>query len=40
MVDGMADLAHRLAGWVAPLVAVALILGIPWLLGWMALELS
>ena len=39
-MDGLADLPRRLAGWLAPLAAVALVLGIPWLMGWMALELS
>ena len=37
---GLHDLAHRLAGWAAPIAAVALVLGIPWVLGWIALALS
>lgn len=35
-MDGL----RALAGWVLPALAVGLMLGIPWVLGWIALALS
>ena len=35
-MDGLRDLA----GWVAPAALVALVLSIPWAMGWLALVLS
>lgn len=39
-MEGLHDLMHRLAPWVGPAVAVALILAIPWVMGWIALGMS